>query len=147
MKIRVVRSEFGYARLSDGTTISIRAIVLDVNEVSLTPVGPDLGIVYNVMVSVRSPSDLRERVKGKPLPPSDGSHLSRLNIWEIVDIVESKSAIEECVYEAEDGRSYTILLEIEPTIVARTLEYRDQAGNPLYHVRWSSRVITRLRGK
>jgi len=73
VKIRVARSEFGYARLSDGTTIYIRAIILDVNEVSLTPVGPDLGIVYNVMVSVRSPSDLRERVKGKSLPTPDGS--------------------------------------------------------------------------
>jgi len=99
--------------------------------VSLTPVGPDLGIVCNVMVSVRSPSDLCEQDKKKPLPPPDGSHLSRLNIWEIVDIVESKSAIEECIYKAEDGRSYAILLEIEPTIVARTLEYRDQVGNPI----------------
>jgi len=142
-----VRSKFGYAKLSDGTTISIRAIIIDINEVSLTPVGPDLGIAYNVMVSVRSPSDLRERVKEKPLPPSDGSHLSRLDIWEIVDIIESKGAVEECLYNAKNGKSYIVLLEIEPTIVARTLEYRDHMGNPIYYIRWSSRVVTKLKGE
>jgi len=102
-----------------------------------------LGIVYNVMVSVRSPSDLRERVKGRPLPPPDGSHLSKLNIWEIVDIIESKSAIEDAYTKQKTAEA--ILLEIEPTIVARALEYRDQVGNPIYHVMWSSRVITRLK--
>ena len=86
--------------------------------------------------SVKAPEELRKRIRDKPLPPSDGSHLRNLEIWDIVRIIKKSNAMEECLYKASDGRTYKICVEVEVAIVARTLEYRDRNYNPIYHLRW-----------
>lgn len=142
MAFKVTRSEVGYLKLSDGAIIYIRVTITDLREGELKPTGPDFGIGFQIGITVHeTPEGLRERVRGKPLPPADGSHRRNLDIWELVGITEKKPAREECVQRASDGRSYRIAVEIEPTIVARTLEYRDHNGHPIYFIRWSPRAL------
>ncbi|MCE4629291.1 MAG: hypothetical protein F7C82_03335, partial [Desulfurococcales archaeon] len=125
----------------------IRTTITNIQEGSLRPTGPDLRIGFNTSFTVNSPRELRDQVKDKPLPPRDGSHVSRLDIWEIVDVVREEKAYELALYDASDGREYEIHVQIEVTAVARTLEYRDQEGNPIYFIRWSPCIRVRLAKK
>ena len=129
-------SKIGHVNLSDGTTILIRAIIADIVEGEMKPVGPDLQIGLQIISTVKAPEELRKKVQNKPLPPSDKSHLKNMEIWEIIKIIRKDDAVEECLYKASDGRTYKISVRIEVTIVARTLEYRDRGSNPIYHFRW-----------
>ena len=132
----VAASKVGSIKLSDGSIIIVRVTVTDIVEKEVKPVGPDFGVSFQVSFTVKSPEELRQIVKSKPLPPADGSHISNLKIWDIVEIVEKSNAAEECLYKAKDGRMYKVSVEVEVTIVARTLEYRDASGNPIYYLRW-----------
>jgi len=145
MKFHVVRSEPGYVKLSDGSTIISRVMITNIREQAFKPTGPDFLVSYRVSFSVDAPDSLRDVVKTKPLPPPDASHISKLDIWEIVNITESKKSLEECLCKASDNREYIISAEIEATIIARTLEYKDEFGNPIYFVRWSPKVTIRLK--
>ena len=62
----------------------------------------------------------------------------------IIEIVEASPASETCEYVANDGRTYLIEVEVEPTIAARTLMYRDDRGNPIYLIRWSSKISVKV---
>ncbi len=63
---------------------------------------------------------MRELVKDKPVGlPNDA--VKRLDVWELVDIVEVEPAFEEYEYTARDGRTYIVHVEVEPTIVVRAL--------------------------
>jgi hypothetical protein len=104
---KVVEGNVGYVRLSDGTLIGIHASITNIQEGSLKPTGPDLQLGFSVSFSVNSPGELKELVKDKPLPPRDGSHVSRLDIWEIIDVVEEE-AYESVIYDASDGRRYKV---------------------------------------
>lgn len=88
-----------------------------------------------ISVVAESPQELKQRVASKPTVPQDNSHLAQ-EIWESQRISESKPAFEEVSYKASDGVDYLIKVEAEPTIVKRTLEYRDDSGNPVYAVRY-----------
>ena len=133
----ITTSKRGYVELSDGTKIDIRVIILNIEEGKMKPVGPDLQVDMQVTFIVNSPTRLKNLVRNKPLPPSDQSYLEKLEIWEIMDIVNKESAVEECLYDASDGKKYRISVEVSVTIVARTLEYRDKNNNPIYHLRWT----------
>ncbi|MHA1589561.1 MAG: hypothetical protein ACTSVA_03025 [Candidatus Njordarchaeales archaeon] len=115
----------------------MRVVIVDILEGEIKPVGPDLQIGYRVLLSVKSPKELKESVKDAPLPPRDGSYLRNLKIWEIINITEKKNAIERILYKASDERDYEISAEAEVTIVARTLKFRDMNFNPIYHLRWA----------
>ncbi len=89
---------------------------------------------------------MRELVKDKPVGlPNDV--VKRLDIWEFVNIVEVEPALEECEYTARDRRTYIVHTEVEPTSVARTLEYRDQFGSPIYLIKCSRKDIIRVKKK
>ena len=140
----VKRAKVGHALLEDGSELNIRVIINSIQEVSMLPVGPDLGIAQQVSIAIDSPDDLRSKVSMKPLQPLDNSHLKSLSIWENIKIVESVEALEEIQFIASDGKLYKVVLEVEPTIVSRTLEYRDNHNNPVYSVRWSNKVAMYL---
>jgi len=144
-KFRILRSNLGYAKLSDGALLGLRVAIFDVKEFESLPTGPRFLVGNVVQVSVlECPNEVKELVKSKPIG-LPGDALRRLEIWELLDITESAPATEECEYCAHDGRTYLIIVEVEPTIVARTLEYRDEFGNPIYHVRWSQRQVIRVK--
>jgi len=143
-RIKIDRSKIGYTKLADDTIILIRVAIFDIKEGELKPTGPDFRIGYNVSISAEATQSLKNKVKEKPFPPPDGSHIKNLEIWEIIDIIEHDIAREEGIYKAKDNRIYRIIVEIEPTIVARTLEYKDPLGNPIYYVRWSPKIVVKL---
>lgn len=142
-KFRIVKSEIGHIKLSDETTISLRIVIIDIREGISMPTGPDTFVKNTVFLSASSPHSLREKVKDKTQPPLDESHIQNIEIWEDQEIVEAKNTFEKCEYTAADDHTYNVIAEAEPTIVSRTLEYKDDYGNPIYHVRWSTKVSTR----
>lgn len=139
----IKESKIGELLLSDGAKIAIRLSIYDVTEERIKPVGPDVSIGQSITISVID-SPYKEAVKNKPLPPEDGSHLTNLDIWEIIDIKSYTEAAEVVLFKASDGNTYEITVKIIPSIVARTLEYRDNKGYPIYFVRWFSCGLMRL---
>jgi len=133
----IISSKTGFVKLSDGTVIHIRVVIIDIVEGEMKPVGPDLQVGLQISFLVKSPLELREKMKDKSLPPSDGSYLKDLKMWNFIEIVKKDSAVEECLYEASNRVKYKVSVEVDVTIVARTLEYRDANNNPIYHFRWS----------
>lgn len=64
-------------------------------------------------------------------PPRDG--------WELVDIEKSEPSMEEVEVEAAGGR-YRVTVIAEASMASRNLNYRSDAGEPLYWVSWGVRV-------
>jgi len=143
LPFEVARSIPGYVKLDDGTELVVRVVIGMIDELERTPVGLSLGVGHQVIISASSPPSLKEKVKDKPYP-AQREHLKRLDIWYEVKILKVKKALEEVIYTGSDGRKYKVLIEIEPTIVSRTLEYKDGRGNPIYHVRWGTRTTITL---
>lgn len=139
----VARSIPGYVRLDDGSELILRVVIGVIDELEKTPAGISLGVGHQVLVSASAPPELKERVKNKP-HPQDREHLSKLEIWSEVKILDVRNALEEVIYEASDGRKYRVFVEIEPTIVSRTFEYCDNRGNPVYYVRWGTKIAVRF---
>ncbi len=135
MTFEIKESRVGKLYLSDGARIIIRLAITDISEVKMKPVGPDVSLSQSVSINTID-SPYKDDVKDKPLAPQDGSHLENLRIWEIVDIEDYEEAIEVALFYASDGRIYEITTRAVPSIVARTLEYRDIKGFPIYYVRW-----------
>ena len=142
---KVTASHPGHVKLSDGCRLGIRVAMIELREHELLPTGPQFVVGVAVRVYVDScPENVRKLVEGKPVGLEKNA-IRRLEIWELVDIEEADIAFEECEYEASDGRTYVIRVEVEPTIVARTLEYRDSLGNPVYFVRWARKDVVRVK--
>ena len=139
----VIKNIPGYIKLSDGTELILRVIIGVIDELERTPTGLSLGVGHRVIISAFAPKELKEKVKDKPQPVGR-EHQDRLDIWDEVKVLESRNAIEEVLYTGSDGKKYRVLVEIEPTIVSRTLEYRDERGNPIYSVRWGTRTLVRF---
>ena len=55
--------------------------------------------------------------------------------WEIVDIKEQESAMEEVIIDSSKGK---VLVQVvaEVTMVARNLNYKSALGEPIYWVGW-----------
>ncbi len=143
-KNMITRGKIGHVKLSDETVISMRVTIADIREGMQKPVGPDLHIAHNIIIAADSPKPLKDKVIEKPSSPPDSSHIQNLEIWEIIDIIEFENAFDECQYTATDGHTYSVIIEIEPTIAARTLEYRDDLGNPVYYLRWGTKILTKM---
>ncbi|MCS7385803.1 MAG: hypothetical protein NDF55_03545 [archaeon GB-1867-005] len=142
-KFEVLRNKPGYVVLSDKSVLTVRVTITKIDELEKSPTGLSLGVGFNVVIAASAPRELRVRVSNKPVPRG-GEHLKNLEIWEFVDIVEAEKAVEEVLYFGSDGLKYRVIVEIEPTIVSRTLEYRDNDGNPVYNVRWSPLVLVKI---
>jgi len=142
---RVTSTHSGRARLSDGCRLGFRVAIVELREHEILPTGPQFLVGVAVRVYVEScPDSVRKLVEGKPAGLTQDA-IRRLDIWELVDLEEVEPAFEECEYKASDGRTYTIHVELEPTIAARTLEYRDPFGNPVYFVRWARKDAVRVK--
>jgi len=130
----------GRIKLSDGTELELRIMILDIREAGFSPLG---GVNFSVkavggIVTKVVPEDLRRTVADKPTapqePPQDG--------WELVDIVEQAPAIAEESITSSRGR-FTVRVAAEATMVARNLNYRVVFGNanePLYWAMWVYKI-------
>ena len=140
----VIRSQMGYAKLADGTMIYLRLVITAIKEEARLPVGFNLAMGNQVTILAESPPQLKSKIRDKPQPPKQGEHLKNFDIWDLIDIVETKPALEEVRYKGSDNLTYRAAFEIEPTIASRTLEYKDENDNPLYYIRWSEKISTRI---
>jgi hypothetical protein len=139
---KVLQSITGSALLEDGSSITIRASIGAVNEVTNTPAGVFVGLRTSSQISATSPPELRKAVQEKPIiRPGDSQALEK---WKILKIRDFTSASETIVYHGTDSRTYHITFEVIPNIASRTLEFRDEFGNPAYYIRWDERVSTKL---
>jgi len=127
----VEREEWGTYLLEDGTKLMIRLIVTDVIKLGEDVIGPKLKVGGTAVFRVISPSELKEKVKGKPEPTGPVS-LEEPG-WEYVGVKEEIKPTRS-IYRLND---YLLEVKLEVIGVARNLNYRDPAGNPIYNVRWS----------
>jgi len=127
----------GFIKLSDGTVLKLRILIVDVKEAGFSPFG---GINLDVKtvggVSTHSvPEELKRAVVDKPLappgPPKDG--------WEIIDIIEQKPAEAEEFIDTSKGR-YHVKVVAEAVMASRNMNYRTRHTEPLYWVSWALKI-------
>ncbi len=142
MQLHKAISKFGVLKLKDGTVLHVRVSLYNILEVGYTPVGPEVAYGMHVAVWVESsPEELRKKVADKPYGPMPSSLLSDKSKWEVVEVESSEEAFEEVEFTSRfDGGRYRLRLEIHPYLVARTLEWRDDRGNPVYWIRWWTKL-------
>ena len=127
----------GFIKLSDGTVLKLRILIVDVKEAGFSPFG---GINFDVKtvggVSTHSvPEELKEAVADKPLappePPRDG--------WEIIDIVEQEPAVAEEIVDTSKGR-YRVRVVAEAVMASRNMNYKSRHNEPIYWVSWVLKI-------
>jgi len=127
----------GFIKLSDGTILKLRILIVDVKEAGFSPFG---GINFDVKtvggVSTHNvPEELKKVVANKPLAPpelpKDG--------WEIIDIVEQKPAVAEEVINTSKGR-YRVRVVAEAVMVSRNMKYKSKHSEPIYWVSWVLKI-------
>jgi len=137
-KFKLKDFDLGYVKLSDGTTIVLRAAVVDIK---LLQTSSPFGVEFNVLttggISVYPSDSGLNEVKDKPLiepgkTPSDG--------WTLVDIVEKQSAYEEVEFLLNEKEKYVIKAELDPLLVAKNTNYRTIQKEPIYTVRWVTKT-------
>jgi len=139
MGVNAVSSSMGtgFIKLSDGTVLKLRILIVDVKEAGFSPFG---GINFDVKTvggvsTYNVPEELKKAVVDKPLappePPRDG--------WEIIDIVEQKPAVAEEVVDASKGR-YRVRVVAEAVMASRNMKYRSRHGEPIYWVSWVLKI-------
>ena len=92
-------------------------------------------------VTVESlPEELKEKVRDRPVyypgqePPRDG--------WELVEIRGQEPAVIETTVNTSRG-VFSVKVVAEVVMVARNLNYRTPAGEPIYAVSWAYRASWR----
>jgi len=130
----------GRVKLSDGTIIKLKTLIVDVKEAGFSPFG---GVSFDVKViggvaTESVPNDVKELVKDKPLaplePPKDG--------WEILDITEQQPA--EVVENTSTSLGiFSIKVVSEVVMASRNVMYRTPTNEPLYWVSWVNKVSWR----
>jgi hypothetical protein len=134
----------GVARveLADGAVLLLKVMVVHVKEAGFSPFG---GVNFDVRavadVTVESlPEELKEKVRDRPVyypwqePPRDG--------WELVEIRGQEPAVIETTVNTSRG-VFSVRVVAEVVMVARNLNYRTPAGEPIYAVSWAYRASWR----
>jgi len=133
----------GRIKLSDGTELALRIMILDIREAGFSPLG-GVNFSVNVMGGIVTkvvPEELRRAVAEKPIVPQGSSQLPQ-DGWELVDIIEQEPASAEESVDSSRGR-FTVRVAAEATMAARNLNYRVVIGNasePLYWATWVYKI-------
>lgn len=127
----------GFIKLSDGTVLKLKILIVDIKEEGFSPFG---GINFDVKtvggVSTHSvPEELKKAVADKPLappePPMDG--------WELIDIVEQEPAVAEEVVDTSKGK-YRVRVVAEAVMASRNMKYKSRHSEPVYWVSWVLKI-------
>ena len=119
-------SGLGHIKLSDGAVLKFKITIIDVKEIGWSPFG---GIDFDVNavggVSTETvPDEIKKVALDKPVappePPKDG--------WDLVDIIEQKSAFVEEVVDSSKER-FRIRVEAEIVMVSRNLSYKTRSAS------------------
>ncbi|MEZ0346105.1 MAG: hypothetical protein ABWK01_06115 [Infirmifilum sp.] len=125
----------GLIKLSDGSILRLRILIVDVKEVGFSPFA---GVNFDVkaiggIATQFVPEDLRESVKNKPIVPPFESLPTEG--WEIIDIVESQPAAAEEDVVSSKGK-FKVKVVADPVMVSRNTNYKTPSNEPLYWVSW-----------
>lgn len=132
----------GRVKVSDGTILKFKILVVDVREAGFSPFG---GVNFDVKVvggvAVESiPEDVKKLVIDKPLsppePPKEG--------WEVIDIVEQQPAEAWEIVQSSRGE-FLVRVIGEAVMVARNVEYRTPLNEPIYWVSWIYKISWKLK--
>jgi len=132
----------GRVKVSDGTTLKFKILVVDVREAGFSPFG---GVNFDVKVvggvAVESiPEDVKKLIIDKPLsppePPKEG--------WEVIDIVEQQPAEAWEIVQSSRGE-FLVRVIGEAVMVARNVEYRTPLNEPIYWVSWIYKISWKLK--
>jgi hypothetical protein len=132
----------GRIKVSDGTILKFKILVVDVREAGFSPFG---GVNFDVKVvggvAVESiPEDVKKLVIDKPLsppePPKEG--------WEVIDIVEQQPAEAWEIVQSSRGE-FLVRVIGEAVMVARNVEYRTPLNEPIYWVSWIYKISWKLK--
>jgi hypothetical protein len=133
----------GRIKLSDGTILKLKILIVDVRESGFSPFG---GVNFDVKViggvAVESvPEEVKKLVANKPLIPSE----LPTEGWELLGIVEQEPAEAWEVVKSSKGE-FVVKVVAEAVMVARNTMYRTMHGEPLYSVSWVNKVMWSPRG-
>jgi len=122
------------AKLEDGTTVIMKAILDNIEETGFSPFG---GVSFSAKITTQisfvPPEELKEKVKDMPVHysgqqlPTDG--------WEVVDIAWQRPAVIETTVNTSRG-VFSLKIITEALMAARNMNYRTPAGDPLYQIAW-----------
>jgi hypothetical protein len=111
----------GTIKLSDGTILKLKILIVDVREAGFSPFG---GVNFDVKVAGGISTefvsdDVKKLVIDKPLaplePPKEG--------WEVVDVVEQQPAEAQEVVQSSKGE-FVVKVVAEGVMVARNTSYK-----------------------
>ena len=127
----VIEEERGHYLLEDGTHIYCLFTVNDIALFEETIYGPELNLNVTVKFWARAPDELREKMLDRPLAQGVIPLKKELG-WELVKIKKIiKNAKVVCEFD-----KYRLFLTLRIKGVARNMNYRDVAFNPLYNIAW-----------
>jgi len=134
----------GLIKLSDGTVLKLKILIVGVKETGFSPFGGvnlDIKVVGGI-TTVSVPEELRRAVADKPLtppqPPKSG--------WEILEVVEQQPAVAVQTVETSKGH-FTVRVVAEAVMASRNMEYRTSSNEPVYWVSWVYKVSWRPAGE
>jgi len=133
-KFDIEKEEWGHILLEDNTIIDLRFILVDLMITSEDLLGPQVTLGHIVGVRARSPFDLMEKMKDKPLaevslPLTEEAGYETVKIKKVEKPVQSSYFFEE----------YLLVVELSVESVVRNMRYKMPAGSPIYSIRWTFR--------
>lgn len=121
----------GRIKLSDGTTLKQKILIIDVKEFGRSPFG---GVNFDVkaiggIATETVPEEVKKLVIDKPLappePPTEG--------WEILDIIEQEPAEAQEIVQSTKG-VFIIRVIAEAIMASRNTLYKVPSDEPIYSV-------------
>jgi hypothetical protein len=133
-EFRTISEEWGEVSLSDGATVRTRVILSDLVIIAEDVLGPQVALSPVIILRVICPTDLKEKVKDKPVLTRDRIvPVTREDGFEKIDVREIKTSAKS-VYQFD---SYELILELTIDSVARSMSYKNVSGAPAYATRFS----------
>jgi hypothetical protein len=127
----------GRVKLSDGSILKLKILVVDIKESGFSPYGGvnfDVKIVGGIAVE-HVPEEIKRLVAGKPLAPP----MLPEEGWEILDIVEQEPAVVEEVVNCSKGE-FVVKAIAEAIMVSRNTYYRTLQDEPIYSLTWVNKI-------
>lgn len=127
----------GFIKLSDGTVLKLKTLIIDVREIGFSPFG---GVNFDVktiggVTTSSVPEELKKVVADKPLAPPEAPQ----DGWEIIDIVEQEPAIAEEEVSSSKGK-YSVRVVAEAVMASRNTNYRSKYDEPVYWLSWVLKI-------
>jgi hypothetical protein len=129
----IKREDLGKITLEDGTTIETRFVLADLVVTGEDILGPQIVLGHVMAVRVRSPPELIEEFKNKPLVPDISLPLTTEAGWKTIKIAGT-IATTQSAYLFEN---YVLSIEVHIESAARNDRYRAPNGSPPYNIRWT----------